>query len=260
MPILTKFLSMPPYVPERNEMPKSGAAFRTTHWTIVLAAAQGDGAPAAHEALARLCSVYWYPLYAFCRREGRPPHDAEDLIQGFFGRIIEKNALANVRPERGRFRSFLLASLKNYVSNERDRENAQRRGGGSLTISLDGVDLEKQYAIEPSDQMTPEMVFERGWAWTLLEQAMNALRSEYAADQKDELFEQLEGFLPGGRGTIARAEIAAKRGVSVGAIDVAVHRLRQRFGALLRAKVSETVSSDTEVTDEIRHLMSILGR
>jgi DNA-directed RNA polymerase specialized sigma24 family protein len=239
-------------------MPKSGAAFCTTHWTVVLTAAQSDES-AAHEALGRLCSTYWYPLYAFCRRQGYTPHDAEDLIQGFFARFIEKNPLAEVRPDRGRFRSFLLACLKNFLSNERDRENAQRRGGGLLRISLDGADAESKYGLEPQDKRTPEIVFERSWAWAVLAKMMNALRREYDADQKGDLFEQLEGFLPGGRGTIARADLAAKRGVSVGAIDVAVHRLRQRFGALLREQVSETVSSESEVSDEIRRLISILG-
>ena len=241
-------------------MPKTGAAFCTTHWTLVLTAAQADPSTAAREALAQLCSVYWYPLYAFCRRQGRQPHDAEDLTQAFFARLLEKNALASVRPEHGRFRSFLLASLKNVLSNEWDRAQAQRRGGGRLPISLHGADPETRYALEPADDLTPEMVFERRWAWAGLEQAMTALRREYAAEEKGDLFEELGGFLPGGRGTVSRAELAAKRGVTVGAIDVAVHRLRQRFGALLREQVSETVCSEPEVKEEIRYLISILGQ
>jgi RNA polymerase sigma-70 factor (ECF subfamily) len=244
----------------RGEIPKTGAAFCTTHWTLVLTAAQADAGTAAREALASLCSAYWYPLYAFCRRQGQQPYDAEDLTQEFLVRLLEKNGLASVRPERGRFRSFLLASLKNFLSNEWDRAHAQRRGGGHPPISLDGAEAETRYALEPTDNLTPEMVFERRWAWAVLERAMGALRREYVAEEKGDLFEQLEGFLPGGQGTISRTELAAKRGVSVGAIDVAVHRLRQRFGALLRGQVSETVSSEAEVMEEIRHLISILGR
>jgi RNA polymerase sigma-70 factor (ECF subfamily) len=207
-----------------------------------------------------LCSIYWYPLYAFCRRQGRQPHDAEDLTQEFFARLLEKNGLASVRPEHGRFRSFLLASLKNFLVNEWERARAQRRGGGRQVLSLDGADAETRYALEPADGLTPETIFERRWAWAVLERTMSALRREYTSENKAELFEQLEGFLPGGRGTVSRADLAVKRGVSVGAIDVAVHRLRQRFGALLREQVLETVSSEEEVKEEIRHLISVLGQ
>jgi RNA polymerase sigma factor (sigma-70 family) len=226
---------------------------------MVLTAARSDDGTVAREALARLCSVYWYPLYAFCRRQGRQPHDAEDLTQEFFSRLLEKNRLASVGPEHGRFRSFLLASLKNFLANDRERAHAQRRGGGQPVLSLDGADAETRYALEPADGLTPEMVFERRWAFAILDRTISALRREYAAEGKGELFEQLEGFLPCGHGTVSRAELATKRGVSVGAIDVAVHRLRQRFGALLREQVAETVSSEAEVKEEIRHLISILG-
>jgi RNA polymerase sigma factor (sigma-70 family) len=250
---------MTPVFPAGADKP-TGVGFQTTHWTMVLTAARGDDGAVALEALARLCSVYWYPLYAFCRRQGRQPHDAEDLTQSFFARLLEKNGLASVRPEHGRFRSFLLASLKNFLANEWERAQAQRRGGGRPIISLDAADAETRYVLEPVDGLTPEMVFERRWAWAVLERAIVALRNEYAAEQKSELFDQLEGFLPSGRGTVSRAELAAKRGVTVGAIDVAVHRLRQRFGALLREKVSETVSSEEEMKEEIRHLISVLGQ
>jgi len=242
-----------------GDMPKTGAGFQTTHWTMVLTAARGDDGTAARDALARLCSIYWYPLYAFCRRQGRQPHDAEDLTQAFFARLLEKNGLASVAPEHGRFRSFLLASVKNFLANEWERAHAQRRGGGQPVISLDGTDAETRYALEPADGLTPEMVYERRWAFAVLERTISALRGEYAAEGKIELFEQLEGFLPGGHGNVSRAELAVKRGVTMGAIDVAVHRLRQRFGALLRDQVAETVSSEAEVKEEIRHLISILG-
>ena len=181
------------------------------------------------------------------------------MTQEFFARLLEKNGLTSVRPEHGRFRSFLLASLKNLLANEWQRAQAQRRGGGRQIISLDGTDAETRYALEPADGLTPEMVFERRWALAVLERTMSALRREYSTEKKSELFEQLEGFLPGGHGTVSKAELAAKRGVSVGAIDVAVHRLRQRFGALLREQVAQTVSSEAEVDAEIRYLISVLG-
>ena len=250
---------MVPANPTRGDLPATGAGFQTTHWTVVMAAVRADDTTAAQDALARLCSAYWYPLYAFCRRQGHPAHDAEDLTQGFFAHLLAKNGLASVRPEHGRFRSFLLASLKNFLANERERAQAQRRGGGQSLISLNGAEAETRYSLEPADTLTPELVFERRWAFAVLERTMNELRREYGVEQKSEFFEQLQGFLPCGHGSMSRADLAAKRGVSVGAIDVAVHRLRQRFGALLREQVAETVSSEAEVEEEIRYLISILG-
>ncbi len=232
--------------------------FKTTHWTVVLTAREKDGA-AAREALASLCSTYWYPLYAFIRRQGSSPHEAEDLTQEFFLRFLERHSLGSVQPAAGKFRSFLLACLKNFLSNERERAQAQRRGGGHAPVPLDSADAETRYSLEPADSRTPEAVFERRWAFAVLEQSMTALRREYVGDKKRALFEGLQGFLPGGQGSVSRAELAAKRGVSVGAIDVAVHRLRQRFGALLREQVSQTVSSEAEVEEEIRHLISVIG-
>jgi len=250
---------MPPACPTDGDVLSTGAGFQTTHWTVVLTAAAGDDGTAARDALARLCSAYWYPLYAFCRRQGRPPPDAEDLTQEFFARLLAKHGLASVRPEHGRFRSFLLASLKNFLANEREREQAQRRGGGRPLISLDAAEAEARYSLEPPDSQTPEMVFERRWAFAVLERSMDALRRECAKEGKSALFEQLKGFLPGGHASGSRADLAAKRGVTVGAIDVAIHRLRQRFGALLREQVGETVSSEAEIKEEIRHLISVLG-
>lgn len=242
----------------RADAPATAMGFHTTHWTVVLAARAGDGTSAS-EALASLCASYWYPLYAFIRRQGSSPHEAEDLTQEFFYRFLERNALASVRPAGGKFRSFLLACLKNFLANERERAQAQRRGGGQPLIPLDSGDAETRYSLEPADNRTPEAMFERRWAFAVLEQTMNALRRENSAGEKRELFEALQGFLPGGQGSVSRAELAAKRGVSVGAIDVAIHRLRQRFGALLREQVAQTVSSETEVEEEIRHLISVLG-
>ena len=242
----------------QSENPTPAMGFHTTHWTVVLAAREKDGA-GAREALASLCANYWYPLYAFIRRLGSSPHEAEDLTQSFFCHFLEKNPLVNVRPSAGKFRSFLLICLKNFLANERERANAQRRGGGQPLIPLDSRDAETRFSLEPADNRTPEAVFERRWAFAVIERTMTELRREYAGGGKSDLFESLQGFLPCGQGSVSRAELAAKRGVTVGAIDVAVHRLRQRFGALLREQVAHTVSSETEVEDEIRHLIAVLS-
>jgi len=232
--------------------------FHTTHWTVVLAAREKNGS-VAREALACLCSTYWYPLYAFIRRQGSSPHEAEDLTQGFFFHFLERHALGSVQPAAGKFRSFLLACLKNFLANERERAHAQRRGGGRAPFSLDSADAETRYSLEPADQRTPEVVFERRWAFAVLERTMTVLRYEYVTAGKSALFEAFQSFLPGGHGDTSRADLAAKRGVSVGAIDVAIHRLRQRFGVLLRQQVALTVSSDAEVEEEIRYLISVIG-
>jgi RNA polymerase sigma-70 factor (ECF subfamily) len=237
--------------------PTSNPGFQTTHWPIILRA-RDDNDTAARESLASLCASYWYPLYAFIRSRGSTSSEAEDLTQEFFFRFLERHALSRVEPAAGKFRSFLLACLKNFLANERERAQTQRRGGGRTIVSLDGAQAETRYSVEPADSLTPERLYERRWAFAVLERTMNALRREYGAEQKSELFEQLQGFLPCGHGSASRAELAAKRGVSVGAIDVAVHRLRQRFGALLRAQVAETVSAEAEIDEEIRHLISVL--
>jgi RNA polymerase sigma factor (sigma-70 family) len=232
--------------------------FHTTQWTVVLAAREKDGT-AAREALASLCSIYWYPLYAFVRRQGSSPPDAEDLTQEFFFRFLERNALESVRPANGKFRSFLLACLKNFLANERERASAQRRGGGRRLVPLDSSDAETRYSLEPADHRTPEAEFERRWAYAVIERTMRELRREYSGGEKSDLFKALQGFLPGGHGNLSRTELASKRGVSLGAIDVAVHRLRQRYGALLREQVARTVSSEAEVEEEIRHLISTVS-
>lgn len=233
--------------------------FHTTHWTMVLAARDQDGS-AGREALANLCLTYWPPLYAFIRRQGSPPHEAEDLTQEFFYRFLERESLTYVRPTAGKFRSFLLACLKNFLSNERERAHAQRRGGGQTLLAIDTSDAETHYSFEPADHRTPEADFDRRWAFAVLERTMKDLRREYSSGGKRELFEDLQGFLPGGQGNVSRTELAAKRGVSDGAIDVAIHRLRQRFGALLRNQVAQTVSADTEVEEELRYLISAISR
>lgn len=248
---------MCPPNPTRDETDASAAGFHTTHWTLVMVAREGDG-PAAQEALAGLCSTYWYPLYAFVRRRGASPHEAQDLTQEFFRRFLERDSLSHVHPAAGKFRSFLLACLKNFLANERERAHAQRRGEGRPLVSLDAADAEARYLKEPADSRTPEVEYQRLWAFAVLERTLEALEADYSARGNRELFEDLQGFLPGGRGDLSRGALAAKRGMSVGAVDVAIHRLRKRFGVLLREQVALTVSSEAEVDEELRCLISLL--
>ncbi len=224
-----------------------------------MSARQQNGT-AAQNALASLCSAYWYPLYAYVRGRGKSPHDAEDLTQEFFRRFLEKNSLLNVSPAKGKFRSFLLASLSHFLANEWEHARAQKRGGGQAFISLDAHEGETRMALEPAEHSTPEQLFEKRWAFAVLQRTMQALEAEHAANTKTDFFQELKGFLPGGQGGGSRAEFAARHGISPGAVDVAVQRLRQRFGALLREEVAQTVSSQAEVDEEIRYLITVLGR
>jgi RNA polymerase sigma factor (sigma-70 family) len=250
---------MTPAFPDEDHLIPGQGAFHTTHWSIVLAAREQDDGTRARDALASLCSTYWPPLYAFVRRQGFGPHEAEDLTQEFFYRFLERNSLRNVSPEGGKFRSFLLTCLKHFLANERERAHAQRRGGGHAPIPLQGDSAETQYLLEPADKVTPEVLFERRWAFTVLEETLRRLKVDYSLRKQQTLFDELQTFLPGGQGRKSRPEIAAHLGMSPAAVDVAVHRLRQRFGALLRVEVARTVSSADQVEEEIRYLISVLG-
>jgi RNA polymerase sigma-70 factor (ECF subfamily) len=230
-------------------------SFPTTLWTIVLHAARDEPAQ-VRAALAQLCQAYWYPLYSFVRRRGYSPHDAEDLTQAFFAQLLEKHALEQVDPELGRFRTFLLASLKNFLANDWDKAHARKRGGGQTIVSLDKESAESRYQLEPSHDMTPERHFERQWAMTLLDQVLDALRDEYHAEGKGNLFDELKVVIVGQPGPYA--EMAARLGCSEGAIKVAVHRLRHRYRELLRARIAATVG-EGDVDDELRHLLVVLG-
>src|SRR5437762_5780881 len=190
-------------IPPATNAPTSAMGFHTTHWTLILEARDQQG-PTAGAALESLCGTYWYPLYAFIRRQGASPHEAEDLTQEFFHRFLERNGLASVQPSAGKFRSFLLACLKNFLANERERAHAQRRGGGQPLVPLDAGDAETRYSLEPADSRTPEEVFERRWAFAVLGRTMHDLRQEYSTGEKRELFEELQGFLPGGQGSVSR--------------------------------------------------------
>ena len=249
---------MAPESAARHDFPTEAMGFHTTHWTVVLAAGTGQGGGAA-EALASLCSTYWYPLYAFIRRSGFSSHDAEDLTQGFFCSFLRRDSLTKVSPQAGKFRSYLLACLKHFLANERRRAEAQRRGAGVQEIPLDGEAAETRYLAEPVDNVTPDVLFERRWAFTVLDRVLEELRQEYLRRDKGALFDDLRALLPGETANVSHAEVAARQGMSVGALDVALHRFRQRFGVLLREQVVRTVSSPDEVEEELRYLVSVLG-
>lgn len=234
------------------------AEFRTTHWSLVLTA--GHASPQAGDALESLCRAYWPPLYAFIRRRGHSPEEAQDLTQEFFACFLKRNDLATVSAEKGRFRSFLLAVLKHFLVNEWHREHCQKRGGGRVAVSLDAEPVEARYQVELVETATPESVFERHWAFTVLDQAMDCLQEDYTKAGKRELFDLLKETLSGQKRTTPRAELAARCGISVGAVDVAVHRLRRRYGELLREEIARTVSQPGEVEEEIRHLKAVLGQ
>jgi RNA polymerase sigma-70 factor (ECF subfamily) len=230
-------------------------SFPTTLWTVVLHAGQ-DEPTQAQAALAQLCEGYWYPLYSFIRRRGYSPHDAQDLAQAFFAHLLEKRGLGRVDPQQGRFRTFLMASLKNFLANDWDRTNALKRGGGQTIVSLQQESAESRYQLEPSHDLTPERQFERQWALTLLDQVLTALRDEYHSEGKGALFEELKSALIDQRG--GYAAMAARLGQSEGAIKVAVHRIRSRYRELTRARIAETVG-EGDVEDEMRHLLSVLS-
>lgn len=236
-----------------------GARFETTRWSLVLAARQQPTAR-SRAALSTLCEQYWYPLYAFLRRQGHNAEDAQDLTQGFFARLLEKGWLHDVRPERGRFRSFLLASLSHYVSNERDRARALKRGGPLPPISLEIETAEGLYQLEPRDDVTPERVFDRRWALTLLDRVLVRLKDEFHERGKADLFETLKVFLDGDRSGDSYKDVGAALDMSEGAVKVAVHRMRRRFRDILRDEIAETVASEDEIDDEIRHLFESVGR
>ena len=231
--------------------------FATTHWSVVLAAAN-EATPEAAVALERLCRTYWYPLYAYVRREGYRPADAQDLTQGFFAQLLAHNSLAQVAPEKGRFRSFLLASMRHFVSDQRDRARAVKRGGGAEVLSLDAQEAEDRYRLEPVDSMDAEMLYERRWAMMLLERAVVRLRDEMAVAGKAELFERLKGFVAGER-EVRCGQVAAQSGLSESATKSAVHRLRQRYRELVREEIAHTVADPAEIDTEIRYLIALLS-
>ena len=247
-----------PSRPASTDRLSGSPAFVTTHWSVVVAAGRAD-TTLARDALARLCQTYWHPLYAYIRRVGHSPHDAQDLTQEFFARLLEKNFLAGADESRGRFRSFLLASLKHFLANEWHRAHAQKRGGGQIPIPIDVVAAETSCHFEPADTATADKIYERRWALTLLDQVLRRLRAEYVRDGKEKQFEQLKPTLTEASRSVAYAEIARRLDTTEGAVKVAVHRLRQRYRETLRAEIAETVAGPGEVEDELRNLFAALA-
>ena len=239
--------------------PAPSPLFATTRWSVVLAA-QGEPATEARRALETLCRAYWYPLYAYMRRLGQAPHDAEDLTQEFFARLLEKDWLLAADPEKGRFRTFLLVALKRFMAKEWHRSIAQKRGGAQTHLPLDTTDAERRYAGEPVAAWAADDIYERRWAMTLLDQALEQLTTEYARAGKAAEFERLKRWLSADRGQIPYGELAAELGHSEDAVRVAVHRLRKRFRQLFRDVIAGTLAEGEDMEEELRHLVAVLSR
>lgn len=234
----------------------TGAArFPVTRWTMV-AVAQGQGGP-AHHALNELCRLYWPPVYAFVRRKGQAPADAEDITQGFFAELLSRGSIGSVASDKGRLRTFLLKALTRHMINLHEKAGAAKRGGGARPLSLDFPSAEGHYTAEPGHQITPELEFERQWAWKLLENALAEVRDEAARNGRSALFEDLKGLISLDAALAAYDEIAARHGLTEGAVKAAAHRLRQGFRTALRRAIADTVISEEEIDDEIRHLFTV---
>ena len=233
--------------------------FVTTRWSVVLAA--GDGlSTTAEEALAQLCRSYWYPLYAFVRRKGHTPEDAQDLTQAFFARLLEKNYVAQADRTRGRFRTFLLAALEHFLADEWDKSKRLKRGGGQQILSFDALSAEERYQLEPSDLADPIKLYERRWVTTLLDRVLVHLEEEFHQAGKAELFAALRGSLLLNDDRVSYAKIGAGLALSEAAVTKAVQRLRRRYRELFREEIAQTVTSPGEVDDELKHLFAVLAR
>jgi RNA polymerase sigma factor (sigma-70 family) len=248
-----------PAIPPSTRLGSAGSnpAFATTHWSVVLLAGRNDTAR-ARLALEKLCRTYWYPLYAYVRRRGHSPHDAQDLTQDFFAHLLEHQAIAKADPARGRFRSFMLAAMKNFLAGAHEHACAQKRGGGLPLFSLDLALAEQRFEQEPADISAPDKLFDRQWALALLDGVLARLEAEYRAENKGELFAALKDTLTGARATQPYAELAVRLGLSEGAVKVTVHRLRQRYRALLQAEIAQTVATPADADAEMRHLLDCL--
>jgi RNA polymerase sigma-70 factor (ECF subfamily) len=233
-----------------------GVAFATTHWSVVLAA-QGESR-AAHEALERLCRIYWRPIYSFVRRQGFGPEEAEDLTQGLFAQLLERKRLSAVRKEKGRLRSFLLGALKYFLADEQRRAMAIKRGKGQPLIPLEELRADDRIEMEPADPVTAEMIYERRWALTVLERVLSRLKDEYRAAGNAALFDSLKELLPDEPGSPSQAEIAAHLGMSENAVRQAFYRFRQRYQSLLREEIAHTVATPGDIEDELRHLIAVV--
>ena len=232
--------------------------FASTHWSVVLEAKNGES-PRADEAFEQLCRTYWPPLYSFVRREGHDEADAKDLTQEFFLKLIERDYLQHLKHQRGRFRSFMLTLLKNFLSEQRGRAAAQKRGGGKIFVPLDSSDESVPYFAEPVDSLSPDQVFERRWAQTVFQVALNRLRDEYVESGRGPFFELLKEFQPREPGAPSYVEIGRKFEMTEAAVKSAVQRMRQRHREILREEIAHTVTSPGEIDEEIRHLREVLS-
>jgi RNA polymerase sigma factor (sigma-70 family) len=233
-----------------------GAAFTTTHWSVVLEA-QGES-PAAQEALEKLCRTYWRPVYAFVRRRGVGPVEAEDITQGFFAQLLERKKFSAIRREKGRLRSFLLGGLKYFLADEQRRAMAIKRGKGQRLIPLQDLRGDERIEMEPADPVTAEMIYERRWALTVLERVLSRLKDEYVAAGNAALFDALKELLPDEPGSPSQAEIAGRLGMTENAIRQAFYRFRQRYQSVLREEIANTVATPGDIEDELRHLIAVL--
>jgi len=247
---------MPLSESDDRPFPANVSLFATTHWSVVLAAADA-ASPGAAEALEQLCRAYWYPLYAYVRRKGHTPEDAQDLTQEFFTRFLAKNCLGRADRQRGRFRTFLLTSLQNFLAHEWERARAEKRGGGRTPIPWDEQSAEARYQLESPAGLTADKVFEQRWAFALFQRALARLQQEFVTDGKGEQFDELKAFLQGEAEGGAYAGVAARLGMTPGAAAVAVHRLRRRYGQLVREEVAHTVTNPGEVDEEMRYLIAL---
>lgn len=238
---------------------RGAGQFATTHWTAVMSAGRDDSSR-AFRALSELCEVYWYPLYAYVRRRGHEHEEALDLTQEFFARLLKGESLESVDRRKGKFRSFLLASMNHFLAKEWTRANRQKRGGGYAIHSLQDDTAERRYLQEPSTNGSPDALYERRWAMTMLETALARLHEDYQGRAKTDIYDALKGFLSGNEGEERYAEVAGRIGMTVGAVKVAVHRMRARYGVILRQTIAETVGSPEEVDEEILNLHRVLGR
>ncbi len=243
--------------PNMSSSPSKDSGFATTHWSVVMAAGKGHSAQAA-DALEQLCRTYWYPLYAFVRRHVPEAHDAEDLTQEFFARFLAKEYFGRADPALGRFRSFLLSCLVNFLAEQRRQARRLKRGGGQTTISWDSQAAEERYRLEPADPVTPEQIYDRRWALTLLETVLARLAAEQSAAGKERVFAQLKDYLWGESHGTGYAEMAERLGMTEGTVKVTVHRLRRRLRDLLREEVAHTVTTSAEIDEELRHLIGAI--
>ena len=235
-----------------------GNGFTTTSWTVVLGA-KDDQSDVSQAALSTLCETYWRPLYSYMRHKGYSIEDAEDLTQEFFARFLEYDYLKNVEPSKGRFRSFLLASLNHFLANERAKSKTQKRGGHHTRIQLDFSDAEQRYALGPSQTLAPEALFDAEWARTVIETAFNLLESEFAASGKAHIFSRLKSCLSGAKMDLPYRDLSEQLNMSEGATKVAVHRMRKRYGTLLRNEIMKTVEKPEDVEEELKYLIEIVG-